>query len=746
MPDADGIDLVEYLKIVKRHWLLIALLVIIVTGLAAFFTFRMTKIYRATTTLRIETQAPKVLGDNVEDVVEMGTGSFWSNVEYYETQYKIIGSRKTALEVVGEFKLNEDAAFMELPSSAMPVSPEEAAKKLQLMLTVEPVKDSRLVMVHIDQSDPHKAQLLADAIAMAYQRLNLEIMHSRTIEAVDWLSERLDKANENLKESERKLFKYQKDNSILSISLEDRQNHITAQMQTAAQNLIEARSRRIELQARKKAMQDVVNIKDPMAIPISALNNNPLIQQLKQEYSRLSLEYGELSSRYGSNFPSMVELNAKMVRIKTDIAREVNNVMSSIDAELREAKLRERGEMASLASLEEDAQKLADKKGRYNELHRELVKNEQVYELLNGRSEEARLTRYLKVNNVEILDRALLPEVPIKPRVIINLALAALLGLILGIVLAVVIDLADRTIKTQNDIQSFNVSFLGIVPAIGSTEAGAGTGGGRGGSRWASGDKGLGPVKFDTFVNSNPKSQVAESLRSIRTNLLFMSADKRISKLLVTSPSPQEGKTTVATNLSIVMAQSGSRVLLVDLDMRRPRIHKIFDMNRPVKGISTMILGETSASESIISTEIPNLDLLVCGPTPPNPSELLHTEAFQRVFDEIVAMYDYIIVDSPPVGIVTDAAILSKMVDGTLMVLKSKKTTKEAVRHSLKVLTDIGAPVLGVLLNDLDLHNRKYGDQFYHYYSKYGYYYESNDGRESMGGSKPSKKSKSQIA
>jgi polysaccharide biosynthesis transport protein len=734
--DQDGIDLMVYLKIIKRRWLLILLLAVLCLGIAAFFTFRMTKIYRATTTVRIETQAPKVLGDNVEDVVEMGTGSFWSNVEYYETQYKIIESRKTALEVVDEFKLNHDSEFMELPESRMPATRDEAAEVLQSILSVEPVKDSRLVLVHVEHPDPRKAQLFADAIAAAYQRLNLQAMHSRTIEAVDWLSERLDKANEKLKESELALFKYQKDNNILSISLEDRQNYVTTQMQTGATNLIEAKSRRIELQARKKAMSEVANAQDPMAIPITALNNNSLIQELKREYTRLSQEYGELSSRYGDNYPKMVELKAKMTRIKTDIQREVNNVMSAINVELKEAKLTEAGEKASLAGLEAEAQKLADKKGRYNELYRELKKSEQVYELLNGRAEEARLTRYLKVNNVEILDRALLPDRPVKPRVVLNLAIATMIGLILGVLLAIAIEMADRTIKTQVDIEAFSLPFLGILPAIGSSDTGGGAGMSRSQVKKADGATGVGST-FDTFVYMNPKSQVAESLRSIRTNLLFMSADRRISSLLVTSPSPQEGKTTVATNLSIVMAQSGSRVLLIDLDMRRPRIHRTFGLARPTRGVSTMILGETQAADTIVSTDIPNLDILVCGPTPPNPSELLHTEAFKKVFEELTAMYDHVILDSPPVGIVTDAAILSKMVDGTLMVVKSQRTTKEAIRHAVNILHDIEAPVLGAVLNDLDLANRKYGDHFYHYYSKYGYYYESEESKAARENTRP---------
>ena len=294
--------------------------------------------------------------------------------------------------------------------------------------------------------------------------------------------------------------------------------------------------------------------------------------------------------------------------------------------------------------------------------------------------------------------------------------------------------------KTQDDLEALGISFLGIVPAMDSSTShgsghygyGYGSSEGKRSSKKAPADPGSQEtdqeIDRDIFVHDHPKSQVAESLRSIRTNLLFMSADRHVKKLLVTSPSPQEGKTTVAANLAIVMAQSGSKVLLADTDMRRPRVHKVFGIKRPKKGLSTMILGESTAAESIYSTIVPNLDVLVCGPTPPNPSELIHTDTFKRVMNEVTEMYDRVIFDSPPVGVVTDAAILSKMVDGTILIVKSMQTTRDAAKHALNVLQDIDSVILGAVLNDLDLSNKKYGQYYYHYYyKKHGYYYGSGD-------------------
>jgi succinoglycan biosynthesis transport protein ExoP len=743
----EGTDLWGYLLIIRQRWLLIALTMLVAVGLTAFITLRLTKIYRATTTVRIETQAPQVLGHSVEDVVEMGTGSFWSNIEYYETQYKIIESRDIAARVVQEYKLNEDPEFLDIPpenrNDFKPVSIDKAAEILQGITTVEPVKDSRLVLIHVDNPDPHRAQLYVNAIANAYKDKNLETMLQSTVDAVDWLSKQLDDAQQELSTSEQDIRNYKQKNGILSISLEDRQNILTAQMTAAATKLTEAQTHRIEVQSRKAAIAGVVASEDPMATPLDEINSNALIQQLKQQYGDLSQENDELSERYGPNFPRMMELKAKLKRIKGDIKREVANILKAVDAELAAAKSAETGLEKILAEFREQAMDLAQKELRYNQLDRERKNNEKIYDLLLGRSKEADLSRLLRVNNIHILDRALLPQEPVRPRLKLNLIVSLFVGFLMGFGLALLVEFADRTVKTQDDVEALGIAFLGILPSIDASSANINDYGDhlknekerRTKKRKEKSDRK--PINFDLFVHDYPKSQVAESCRAIRTNLMFMSADRPAKTILITSPSPQEGKTTVATNLAIAMAQSGSSVLLVDTDMRRPRIHKAFGV-RPRNGISTLVLGESTIDDSIVETEIPNLHVLTCGPAPPNPSELMHTESFVRVIHSLTERFDRVIFDSPPIAVVTDAAILSKHVDGTVLILKSLQTTRDAAKHAASVLADIEANILGAVLNDLDLSNRKYGKQYYyHYYKKHGYYYsdgggdgESNPSRE----------------
>ena len=232
----------------------------------------------------------------------------------------------------------------------------------------------------------------------------------------------------------------------------------------------------------------------------------------------------------------------------------------------------------------------------------------------------------------------------------------------------------------------------------------------------------------DLYVLTHPKSSVAECCRSIRTNLLFMSPDQPARRILITSAGPQEGKTTTAVNLAITMAQSGLRVLLVDTDMRRPRLHKVFGIPSS-EGLSKVIVGETSALEMVRETGVANLWLLPCGATPPNPAELLHADRFKNIVAELAAKYDRVIFDSPPVGAVTDAAILARLTDGTVMVAKSRRTSKDSLKRAHRALTGQAAsPSSAAILNDLDLTDKaNYG--YYYYYSHYGYYANEDEAR-----------------
>jgi capsular exopolysaccharide synthesis family protein len=262
------------------------------------------------------------------------------------------------------------------------------------------------------------------------------------------------------------------------------------------------------------------------------------------------------------------------------------------------------------------------------------------------------------------------------------------------------------------------LTFLGLTPSIEKTDLNGGKS-----------SNGAAAVSRELFVYTHPTSQVAECCRAIRTNLLFMSPDRPAKSLVITSAGPQEGKTTVAASLGITMAVSGLRVLLVDTDMRRPRLHKAFSLPSVGNGLSSAILGEGNVLSFIRTSDVPNLSLLPCGPSPPNPAELLHTNRFRAIVDELLATFDLVIFDSPPLGAVTDAAILARMTEATLLVAKAGRTSKYALNRARRQMgTDGAVNVLGCVLNDISLsRQREYGYYSYYYYSRYGYYGRGED-------------------
>jgi capsular exopolysaccharide synthesis family protein len=351
----------------------------------------------------------------------------------------------------------------------------------------------------------------------------------------------------------------------------------------------------------------------------------------------------------------------------------------------------------------------------YNRLRRSKENTEKLYQLVLERTKESDLTRMLRVNNLRIIDAPLVPRSPVSPRVPINIALGIFVGLVLGVSAAIGCALLDRTLKTPDDVErELGHAFLGLLPEIDDGSHKPSYYGRRKRGRPASGGG-----KRELIVHEHPSSGLAEASRAIRTNLMFSSPDHPFQTLLVTSAGPAEGKTTVACCLAIAMAQAGQRVLLLDCDLRRPRLHRVFNKTSEF-GITTCLL-EDSLEYAALPTDVPNLSVIPAGPLPPNPAELVHSERFRTMLQRLSKQYDRIIIDSPPLVPVTDAAILSTLVDATVLVIKGFATRKELARQAARALADVGAKMAGVVLNaiNLDRHEYKY---YYYYYKRDNYY------------------------
>jgi len=668
------------------------------------------KVYEAQVSVIIDPQAPKVLS-GMTDVVELGAaGSLANSTYYYNTQFRIIQSRSLSERVVERFSLQNDPRMLGPSGQNLDDRAKiaKAAGRLRAAIRVVPVKDSRIVSIGIRDKDPSLAAQLANQLAEVYTEQNVRDRVDVTQGATRWVAEQLDQARKSLRDSETALYKFRLEHNILSTSLEDKQNLLTTQLQEFSSALTDARKKRIDVETRRGAMTGVLtaeNVENAGADTDSV----PLVE-LRKEYLEAKRKLVELSQRYGDKHPEVAATTARIERYKRDLDRQAEGILTFMDVQSQGLGNAEKRYNTELSKLTAEAMQLNKLEVDYKRLVREAHDATEVYNTLIKRFNESGLQAQNEANNIRILDTALAPTLPVEPNLKLVVALGIALALLLGLGYAFGLEMMDRTIMTQEDIEStLGVPFLGFVPSI----------------RGLDNER---PSKAsELFIVKNANSTAAESCRVVRTNILFSSPDRPLKTFVVTSSNPMEGKTMTSVNVGVVMAQGGHRTLIIDTDMRRPRVHKIVAVGND-KGISNLILGNAKLEDLVVATDIPNLFVLPCGPLPPNPSELLQSDRFKQVVHMLAEKYDRLIFDSPPLLAVTDAAILSRVVDGTLLVARAGKTHRDALSRAKRHLDAVRTTIVGVILNDVDLdRSRSFG--YYKYYN-YKYYsaQESNDG------------------
>ncbi len=711
LPEEERIDLLDYWHVVRKHAWTIGTVFVSVLAVVLLWTLHQTKIYEAVATIDIEQSTPQVLGNNVQDVVDLAPSNYWFDREYYETQYRVITSRAVIQRALDRLGLAQDPVFLGVDKIADPEERKRVIAKtdpvalLQSKIKVDPIKDAHLVYIRADDPSPERAALYASAVAQAYLDQNADQRLDATKSAADWLQGQMGSLKTQLEGSEVALYNYKRDNDILSMSLEDQENTTSQKLRTLADEITKAQTRKIELAAQVREIHALARqgqMGDFREDAFAPVLKSALVENLKDKYFLLKQKVAELSERYEASYPKLLEAQAQLATARVDLQKEIDQIVAATESDYAVASDAEAGLERLFAQVRVEAFEINKKEIAYKKLDREAKDNQRLYELVLKRLKETDLSVLLKTNNIHLLDAPIVPRRPVKPNLPLNALVAIVLGLSAGVSLAFVLERLDNTFKSQEDVERLGLAFLGILPTIAEE-----------------GKEVVGP-RGDLFVHTHPKSSVAECCRSIRTNLLFMSPDQPLRRLLVTSSGPQEGKTTTAISLAIAMAQSGSRVLIVDTDMRRPRLHRAFGTSNEV-GLSSAVVGEAPIDTCIKSTEIPNLWVLPCGPIPPNPAELLHATRFQEIRTALAERFDRVIYDSPPIAAVSDAAVLSTQVDGTLLVLKAGRTTRELAHRGVAALQSVNARITGAVLNDLDLDSREYGYYSYYYYRR-GYY------------------------
>lgn len=692
----------------KQKWLVLAC-TLLTLAIAIIYVSTQTPIYQAEVTIKLDPNPPAPLGKGVDQVVELGPGSYWATREYFGTQYKVIASRRIALQVVDELNLTKDAGFLanrKAPyKGPLPTKTRvEAAEILRSRLSVRPIKESRLVDVAYQDADKSRAMRILDAVAIAYITNNLDEARSSTSSALEWLREQQENLRSELNSSELALHKYKSERRISSIGIDDQATLLRREMEDlgAAKTAAQARLQAATARARQF---DAIDETLPEKLPKLDIFNGTIIVSLQERYTDLVRKTKELEGQgYGINHPKMMAAQASRDATRDALINEIASMRQGAEHELAAVSREVSGLAALLDKAESAALDLNLMQIEYNRLKRTKDNNEKLYSLVTERAKQADLSKMLRVNNIRLLDGPVAAPTPVRPRKKLITLLAGLSGLALGLAGAMIRERADRSLKTMSDLETgLKVAALGAIPMVGLAKK----------RRSRKREAGL-----ELSVHEDPTSRIAEAVRAIRTNILFMSPDNPYKTLLVTSAAPSEGKTTLACCLSVALAQSGRSVIIVDADMRRPRLHNVFSVDDGRSGLSEALFSPENLKFDPLATSIPNLSVLTAGVTPPNPSELLESHNFSRLLERLRNHFDMVLVDSPPL-VVTDAAILSTKVDGSIVVVRANRTTRFVAETACRSILDVGGQIVGGILNAVDDKKSKYG--YGYSYGGYGY-------------------------
>lgn len=613
------VNLSDYVRVLyERRWVIISFTFILCT-LSIIRSFMMIPVYAGTTRVLIEKESPLVV--KIDEVAS----SDFTNKEYFETQYSILKSQAIAKrvdKVLGGYKPWSEWTGRKDKEN---ISEQERIDALLDRIEIKPVPRTQLVEIIAEDIDPQRAAQIADLWANMYISYVLDTKFEATQYASGWLREKINEAQNNLKNAESKLQEYRRTHGILE-----------SETMSAKPTVLES---------------------------------------LLKRKSELEIEISEKSEHFRTRHPEIIGLMSELDSVNSKIDSETDKIILGKDKEIR-----------------------------YNMLKREVESSRQIYESLLQRIRETEVTGELKTTNIRVVDKASTPLNPSRPRKELNLLIAFLIGVFGGGGIAFLLESLDQSIRDPEDVKNhIKVPMLAAIALPKEAE-----------------DKNAKP---EIISAERPHSTISESYLSLRTSIMFTAVDHKRKAILFTSAGPQEGKTTTAINLAIAMAQAGEKVLLLDADLRQPRVESVFDFGVE-HGLSEILAGTEQFDNVVHETWVENLYLLASGRIPPNPSELLGSEKMRKLLGNIEKQYDRVIIDSPPILAVTDPVILSGLVDGVVIVVRAGNTNRNAVLKAKEMIEAVkSSNLLGAVLTMVETKRSGGHYYYYRYYGKkYGHY------------------------
>ena len=700
--------------LVKRKWVVLSCFVLIFSAVL-IATLRSTPIYDAVGSIAVNRMDPITL--NLKD--PENSGYDYSDPTDLDTEVRILHSDSLAWQVIKQLNLDSPAGTSPASSSSLGLTTDNqldsdkasqmiASFKSNLSVILEP--NTRVIDIHYRSPDKYLAARAVNALASAYVEQNFKTRFESTEQTSDWLSKQLIDLQMKVETSQEKLVKYQKDHEILGI--DEKQNITTSKLDELNKELTIAESTRMEKESLYKLIQSGDSDSIAAAANIATATStsaSTLLQRLQEEHADLKIQIAKFGAQFGPAYPRIAELADQLKEVDAQTEVERKKVVERLRGDYLAALARENLLRTALDQQKQDANQLNESAIEYNFLKRDADTNRTLYENLLEKLKEAGVTAGLRSNNIRPVDLARVPTSPAEPNLFRNLSFASVLGLSTGILLAFLLEGLDNTVRTVEQAQAISMlPSLGIIPM------------GSGGATYTSTGRRLvfagNKESMELITKSRPQSQMAEAYRALRTSLLLTSVGAPPKVILVTSALPEEGKTTTSINCAIVLAQKGSRVLLIDSDLRRPSVHRTLGI-MPKAGLTNVLTGSATLQQAIVrSPLVPSLSVLPAGTPPPNPAELLASGKMGEVLEALREQYDHIVIDTPPTLPVTDAVVMATRADAVILVIRAGGTTKHALKQARDILLQVNARVSGVLLNAVNLGSPDY----YSYYGRMG--------------------------
>jgi succinoglycan biosynthesis transport protein ExoP len=715
----DTLDVVEYWHaIAKRRWSILGL-TLLVAILATLIVFAMRPSYRSTATLLIEQGKSKVV--SIEEVYNQG----FANREYFQTQVEILKSDELARKTVERLKLTTHPDFdprQQDPSRLRgifsfildePKAPTEAeilkkvTKKFKDDLQIQLVRNSQLAQVSFTSYDPELSARVPNALAELYVENDLEARMAMTQKASEWLRDRMGELRSKVDLAEKALQEY-RDRERIVDTKGLAMSGAGKQLEELTRSLVEARAKRAETESAYSLVQQIRGGKSQTTYDsVPAVIRHPLVQKMKEQESDAERRLNEAAKRYGPEHPRMVQAKAELEGARENTRRQIEFVVAGLAREFEVARANEAAVERALAQSKSDIQGLNRKEFQLGVLEREVQQNRHLYDMFVGRLKETSAAGDVQSTVARVVDPATVGSEPFSPKKAQIVGIATALALVLAAMMALLLDRLNNTLNSTSDVESrLGVPALGVLQKI----------------------KGFvkkGFVSELAFFNDT-QSTFAEAVRTVRTSVLMSALDHAHKIVVVTSSVPEEGKTTLSFNLACALGQV-KKVLLVDGDLRRPKIGKLAGRDRKHPGLADLVAGQAQVSHCVFFDDRAGIHILPAGTVPPNPLELLSSKRFEDVLLKLKDAFDIVVVDSAPLQLVSDAQILSQYASEVIYVVKADATPYQVAQNGIKKLRRVNAPLLGVVLNQLDLERAEkyYGEysgyKSYKGYKKYGY-------------------------